>query len=60
MHEQDWVRLRAVAEYTEGCLAELTETWLYAPPDQREALHAGIEFERQLLEACNDCRRDDN
>lgn len=59
MHEQDRVRLRALVEYTEGCLAELTEVWLYAPPDQREALQAGIDFERQLLDACDVCRQEE-
>jgi len=60
MHEQDWVRLRALAEYTEGCLAELTEAWVYAAPEEREALQAGIDFERQMLDSCDDCRPDDS
>jgi hypothetical protein len=44
--------LRWTAGRAHGALRELADELPYAAPEDREALQAGIEFERWLLENC--------
>jgi hypothetical protein len=45
-------RVRAVAVRAAWTLEELADDLPYAAPVDREALRAGIDFERWLLESC--------
>lgn len=46
------LRLLTTAVRARLTLAELADELPYAAPEDREALHAGIEFERGLIECC--------
>jgi hypothetical protein len=52
MQERDDSRLRITADRARWTLEELADELPYASPDDREALRAGIDFERWLLENC--------
>lgn len=45
-------RVLTVAARAAGALEDLADDLPYVSPDDREALRAGIEFERALLETC--------
>jgi hypothetical protein len=36
-------------------MAQLANSYLHVPPEQREQVHAGIEIERWLAETCREC-----
>jgi hypothetical protein len=52
MQPSETRRVLAVAARAAWALEDLTDELPYAPSDKREALQAGIEFERGLLESC--------
>ncbi|HNQ22557.1 MAG TPA: hypothetical protein PKK06_05625 [Phycisphaerae bacterium] len=56
MEPKPTIPLAIVARRARYRLEELAADLPYAGPDDREALHAGIEFERWLLESCRRCR----
>jgi len=49
--------LRATAVQARAALEDLAADLPYAAPEDREALQAGIEFERWLLESCREAAR---
>lgn len=55
MHEAERARLRSAASRARCRLEELAADLPYADADDREAIRAGIEFERWLLESCYRC-----
>ncbi len=56
MQPREDLPVRAVAEAAAGALADMAADLPYANPVDSEALHAGIEFERWLVDACRNVR----
>ena len=52
MRPSETHRVLAVAARAAWALEDLADELPYAPSDKREALQAGIDFERRLLESC--------
>ena len=47
--------LKAVQCRAEHTLAQLANEYIHALPEEKEAIQAGIDFERWLAETCDDC-----
>lgn len=56
MHRTTAIPIATVAQRARYRLEELAAELPYAAPEDREAIHAGIEFERWLLGSCQHCR----
>ena len=56
MQRMTAIPIATVAQRARYRLEELAAELPYAALDEREAVHAGIEFERWLLESCQHCR----
>lgn len=48
--------LRLLQQRSDNRAAMLSRQYLTAAPHEREAIMAGIEFEKWLSEVCDDCR----
>jgi len=47
--------LRLVQANAAAKLADLSNRYVHAQPSEREAIQAAIQFERWLVESCEDC-----
>lgn len=54
MSEQKKRMLREIEQKARQRMAELANSYLQVPPQQREEIQAGIEIERWLAETCRD------
>ena len=52
----EWKRraLEQIAQNARRRMAQLANSYLYVPPEQREEIQAGIEIERWLAETCRE------
>ena len=47
--------LRAIGRSAADKTAALADEFVHAEPEEKEAIPAGIDFERWLAETCNEC-----
>lgn len=47
--------LRAVAHNALRQMSSLADQYPHAPPEEKEVIQAGIDFERWLAETCEEC-----
>ena len=52
-----WKRrgLEQIEQKARRRMAQLANSYLHVPPEQREEVQAGIEIERWLAETCREC-----
>ncbi len=55
MTEQKKRVLRQIEQKARWRMAQLANSYLHVPPEQREEVQAGIEIERWLAETCREC-----
>ena len=49
-------QLAAIQLKSERIIVQLVEDYLRSTPEEREAIMAGIQFEREMVENCQVCR----